>query len=148
MVSATAIYFDKVWHQCQLRRTLKNAKCKIGPKERSDNSQTKVYTQPICIYRIRRTKKSTEPGILKRSSWLDLKILEENQKWKPETEKTQTRTEERKHEGKAINEKRQMTSNKKKRVEDDELCQVSTVCMLLDSTIKHIAALMKRSLRQ
>jgi len=33
-------------------------------------------------------------------------------------------------------------------MEDDELCQVSTVCMLLDSTIKHIAALMKRSLRQ
>merc|ERR1719217_593402 len=33
-------------------------------------------------------------------------------------------------------------------MEDDELCQVSTVCMLLDSTIKHIAALMKRTLRQ
>merc|ERR1719152_685860 len=33
-------------------------------------------------------------------------------------------------------------------MEDDELCQVSTVCMLLDSTIKHIAALMKTTIRQ
>jgi len=33
-------------------------------------------------------------------------------------------------------------------MEDDELCQVSTVCMLLDSTIKHTAALMKRTIRQ
>jgi hypothetical protein len=33
-------------------------------------------------------------------------------------------------------------------MEDDEVCQVSTVCMLLDSTIKHIAALMKTTIRQ
>merc|ERR1719214_147851 len=33
-------------------------------------------------------------------------------------------------------------------MEDDELCQVSTVCMLLDSTIKHIADLMKVTIRQ
>jgi len=33
-------------------------------------------------------------------------------------------------------------------MEDDELCQVSTVCMLLDSTIKHIAVLMKNTIRQ
>merc|ERR1719379_2982562 len=33
-------------------------------------------------------------------------------------------------------------------MEDDELCQVSTVCMLLDSTIKHIAVLMKSTIRQ
>merc|ERR1719335_815157 len=33
-------------------------------------------------------------------------------------------------------------------MEDDELCQVSTVCMLLDSTIKHIAALIKTSVKQ
>jgi hypothetical protein len=33
-------------------------------------------------------------------------------------------------------------------MEDDEICQVSTVCMLLDSTIKHIAALMKTTIRQ
>jgi hypothetical protein len=33
-------------------------------------------------------------------------------------------------------------------MEDDELCQISTVCMLLDSTIKHIAALMKTTIQQ
>merc|ERR1719409_2068744 len=33
-------------------------------------------------------------------------------------------------------------------MEDDELCQVSTVCMLLDNTIKHIADLMKVTIRQ
>ena len=33
-------------------------------------------------------------------------------------------------------------------MEDDEVCQVSTVCMLLDSTIKHIATLMKATIRQ
>merc|ERR1719310_322897 len=33
-------------------------------------------------------------------------------------------------------------------MEDDELCQVSTVCMLLDATIKHIADLMKVTIRQ
>merc|ERR1719181_346906 len=33
-------------------------------------------------------------------------------------------------------------------MEDDEVCQVSTVCMLLDSTIKHIAVLIKTTIRQ
>merc|ERR1719230_238585 len=33
-------------------------------------------------------------------------------------------------------------------MEDDELCQISTVCMLLDSTIKHIAALIQDSIKQ
>jgi len=33
-------------------------------------------------------------------------------------------------------------------MEDDEICQVSTVCMLLDSTIKHIAASIKSSIKQ
>merc|ERR1719443_1377167 len=33
-------------------------------------------------------------------------------------------------------------------MEDDELCQISTVCMLLDATIKHIAVLMKATIRQ
>jgi len=33
-------------------------------------------------------------------------------------------------------------------LEDDELCQVSTVCFLLDGTIKHIAGLMKTTIRQ
>jgi hypothetical protein len=33
-------------------------------------------------------------------------------------------------------------------MEDDEVCQVSTVCMLLDATIKHIAVLMKATIRQ
>jgi len=33
-------------------------------------------------------------------------------------------------------------------MEDDELCQISTVWMLLDSTIKHIAVLMKGTIRQ
>jgi len=33
-------------------------------------------------------------------------------------------------------------------MEDDELCQISTVCMLLDSTVKHIAVLMKGTIRQ
>merc|ERR1719217_608697 len=33
-------------------------------------------------------------------------------------------------------------------MEEDELCQVSTVCMLLDATIKHIADLMKVTIRQ
>jgi hypothetical protein len=33
-------------------------------------------------------------------------------------------------------------------MEDDEICQVSTVCMLLDSTIKHIAALIKGTIKQ
>merc|ERR1719217_446600 len=32
-------------------------------------------------------------------------------------------------------------------LEDDELCQVSTVCFLLDGTIKHIAGLMKTTIR-
>merc|ERR1719214_68304 len=33
-------------------------------------------------------------------------------------------------------------------MEDDEICQVSTVCMLLDSTIKHIGKLMKTTIQQ
>jgi hypothetical protein len=33
-------------------------------------------------------------------------------------------------------------------IEDDELCQISTVCMLLDATVKHIAVLMKGTIRQ
>merc|ERR1719235_649808 len=33
-------------------------------------------------------------------------------------------------------------------MEDDELCQVSTVCFLLDSTVKHIAVLMKYAVKQ
>merc|ERR1719160_414582 len=33
-------------------------------------------------------------------------------------------------------------------LEDDELVQISTVCMLLDGTIKHIAALIKTSIKQ
>merc|ERR1719399_512185 len=33
-------------------------------------------------------------------------------------------------------------------MEDDELCQVSTVCFLLDSTVKHIAVLMKCAVKQ
>jgi len=33
-------------------------------------------------------------------------------------------------------------------MEDDELCQISTVCMLLDSTIKHIAALIQDAIKQ
>merc|ERR1719420_1773927 len=33
-------------------------------------------------------------------------------------------------------------------MEDDEICQVATICMLLDSTIKHIADLMKGTIRQ
>merc|ERR1719146_174061 len=33
-------------------------------------------------------------------------------------------------------------------LEDDEFCQISTVCFLLDCTIKHIAALMKTTIRQ
>jgi len=33
-------------------------------------------------------------------------------------------------------------------MEDDELCQISTVCMLLDCTIKHIAFLIKTAVRQ
>jgi len=33
-------------------------------------------------------------------------------------------------------------------MEDDEICQVSTVCMLLDSTIKHIAVLIKGTIKQ
>jgi len=33
-------------------------------------------------------------------------------------------------------------------MEDDEVCQVSTVCMLLDITIKHIADTMKVTIRQ
>merc|ERR1719473_744240 len=33
-------------------------------------------------------------------------------------------------------------------MEDDELCQISTVCMLLDSTIKHIAALIQDTIKQ
>merc|ERR1719161_327078 len=33
-------------------------------------------------------------------------------------------------------------------MEDDELCQISTVCMLLDSTIKHIAVLIKGTIKQ
>jgi len=33
-------------------------------------------------------------------------------------------------------------------MEDDELCQISTVCFLLDCTIKHIAALLKGTIRQ
>merc|ERR1719265_1704540 len=33
-------------------------------------------------------------------------------------------------------------------MEDDEICQVSTVCYLLDTTIKHIANLLRRSVRQ
>jgi len=33
-------------------------------------------------------------------------------------------------------------------MEDDELCQISTVCMLLDSTIKHIAVLIKGTVKQ
>merc|ERR1719160_920990 len=33
-------------------------------------------------------------------------------------------------------------------MEDDEICQISTVCFLLDCTIKHIAALMKSTVRQ
>jgi len=33
-------------------------------------------------------------------------------------------------------------------MEDDELCQISTVCMLLDSTIKHIAVVIAEAVRQ
>merc|ERR1719321_2117326 len=33
-------------------------------------------------------------------------------------------------------------------MEDDELCQISTVCMLLDSTIKHIAGLIQDTIKQ
>jgi len=33
-------------------------------------------------------------------------------------------------------------------MEDDELCQISTVCMLLDATIKHIAVLIKGTIKQ
>jgi len=33
-------------------------------------------------------------------------------------------------------------------MEDDELCQISTVCMLLDSTVKHIAVLIKGTIKQ
>jgi hypothetical protein len=33
-------------------------------------------------------------------------------------------------------------------MEDDEICQVSTVCMLLDATIKHIAVLIKGAIKQ
>merc|ERR1719321_1550072 len=33
-------------------------------------------------------------------------------------------------------------------MEDDEICQISMVCFLLDSTVKHIAALMKCGVRQ
>merc|ERR1719213_163394 len=33
-------------------------------------------------------------------------------------------------------------------MEEDEICQVSTVCMLLDSTIKHIGKLMKTTIQQ
>jgi len=33
-------------------------------------------------------------------------------------------------------------------MEDDEICQISTVCFLLDSTVKHIAALMKCAVKQ
>merc|ERR1719161_823551 len=33
-------------------------------------------------------------------------------------------------------------------MEDDEVCQVSTICMLLDATIKHIADLLKVTIRQ
>jgi len=33
-------------------------------------------------------------------------------------------------------------------MEDDELCQISTVCMLLDSTIKHIAVVIAAAARQ
>merc|ERR1719387_2729036 len=33
-------------------------------------------------------------------------------------------------------------------IEDDELCQISTVCMLLDSTIKHIAGLIQDTIKQ
>merc|ERR1719271_759841 len=33
-------------------------------------------------------------------------------------------------------------------LEDDELCQISTVCMLLDCSVKHIAALIKCAVKQ
>merc|ERR1719321_633896 len=33
-------------------------------------------------------------------------------------------------------------------MEDDEICQISTVCFLLDCTVKHIAALMQTAVRQ
>jgi len=33
-------------------------------------------------------------------------------------------------------------------LEDDELCQISTVCMLLDCSVKHIAALIKCAIKQ
>jgi len=33
-------------------------------------------------------------------------------------------------------------------MEDDELCQISTVCMLLDCSVKHIAALIKTAIKQ
>merc|ERR1719380_208394 len=47
-----------------------------------------------------------------------------------------------------LNAKMKFPAQAPESMEDDELCQVSTICMLLDSTIKHIADLMKVTIRQ
>merc|ERR1719333_1515058 len=47
-----------------------------------------------------------------------------------------------------LNDKLKFPAQAPDSMEDDEVCQVSTVCMLLDATIKHIADLLKVTIRQ
>jgi len=47
-----------------------------------------------------------------------------------------------------LNKKLKFPGQAPESMEDDELCQISTVCMLLDATIKHVAVCMKTAIRQ